>query len=68
MSCRNFQNMVRQSIYLSRLALLMCTIAEFHPLIGTVISEILDSFNAGDERHFLPGMYVGPHFQQEMIQ
>ena len=52
-----------KTVNLSRPALLMYTIAEFHPLIGTAISEILDSFNA--KRYLQPGMYAGPIFSKK---
>ena len=51
-----------KTVNLSRLALLIYTIAEFQPLIGTVISEILDSSNAGGK--IQPGMYIGPIFSK----
>ena len=53
-----------KKVNLSCLAFLMYTIAEFHPLIDTVISEILDSFDAGDKIYLQPGMYVGPIFSK----
>jgi hypothetical protein len=53
-----------KTVNLSRLAFLMYTIAEFRPLIGTVISELLDSFNANDKTYLQSGMYVGPIFSK----